>query len=112
MLLLRWLTVGSSSPQKNLIQRNVGLVVAFALLYFCLSGRDPEAFSRPLDGLDALYFATCTQSTVGLGDVAPRSRVARVAVTIHIIATIYVNLFEEVIQRSDGPAFPRAVRQP
>lgn len=62
------------------------LIGDFAFLYWGLSLRDQGAFTASLSPLDSVYFAVATFTTTGFGDVAPVSQVARLAVTVQIIA--------------------------
>ena len=50
----------------------------------------PGAFCQPLDRISALYFAVTIFSTVGLGDIVPRSDPARIVVTIQMVADLIV----------------------
>lgn len=46
-------------------------VMVFASWTRLLSFQDPNAFTRPLDGLDSIYFSAVTFLTIGYGDIAP-----------------------------------------
>ena len=60
----------------------------FGLLYTSLSLTDPSSFSEPLSKTDALYFTTSTFATVGFGDIAPVSQLARSVVSVQMIADL------------------------
>jgi hypothetical protein len=64
------------------------LVLGFALAYVRTADADPAAFSEALTRLDAAYFATTVFSTVGFGDITPRSDTARVLVTAQMVANL------------------------
>lgn len=66
------------------------LIVGFASVYLTASGADPDAFSEPLDHTGAIYFALTTATTVGYGDIAPRSNPARIAVMVQMVANVVV----------------------
>jgi hypothetical protein len=73
----------------------VGLVVPlylvfFALTYLVVDAQDTDAFTEPLGRIDAAYFAVTVFTTVGFGDIAPTSAVARVVVTVQMIANLVV----------------------
>lgn len=73
----------------------VGLVVPlylvfFALIYLVVDAQDTDAFTEPLGRIDAAYFAVTVFTTVGFGDIAPTSAVARVVVTVQMIANLVV----------------------
>lgn len=60
----------------------------FAMLYVSISLTDHLSFSEPLDRTDALYFTTSTFATVGFGDIAPVSQLARSLVAVQMIADL------------------------
>lgn len=65
-------------------------VVVFATCY-CLMGNDaPDAFSEPLSHVDALYFTVTVFSSVGFGDIAPRSQAARALTTVQMIGDLVI----------------------
>ena len=73
----------------------VGLVVLFSLLYLFLfwdSGHwfgvddcDDEFVDK---FLNRVYFSLCTTSTIGFGMVAPRSRLARLLLCVHMATVV------------------------
>ena len=65
-------------------------IVVFAWTYLTMARSTPTAFSQPLDRLSALYFAVTLFSTVGLGDIVPRSDPARLVVTLQMVADLIV----------------------
>jgi voltage-gated potassium channel len=64
------------------------LLLPFAAAYVLLEQADPANFTQPLTRIDGLYFAVTVFSTVGFGDIAPASEVARVLVTIQILVDL------------------------
>jgi hypothetical protein len=64
------------------------LVLLFATSYLLLAQDDPQAFTERLTRLDALYLAMTVVSTVGFGDIAPVSAVARVLVMAQMLADL------------------------
>ena len=66
------------------------LVTIFASSYLLVSDADPDAFSEPLNHTDALYFTMVTLATIGFGDIAAMSQLARVTVMVQIVANIAV----------------------
>lgn len=60
----------------------------FAMLYVSISLTDDSSFSEPLDRTDALYFTTSTFATVGFGDIAPVSQLARSLVAVQMLADL------------------------
>lgn len=65
-------------------------VCLFALLHLSMSTTDPASFNEPLDRVDALYFTASTFATVGFGDIAPVTQVARAVVTVQMLAGLGV----------------------
>lgn len=65
-------------------------VLLFAATYVGLAAGQQDAFTEPLSKTDALYFAMTVLSTVGFGDIAPRSEAARVTVTLQMAANLVV----------------------
>ena len=57
----------------------------FASLYLTMSHTSAAAFSEPLDHTGALYFAVTIFSTVGFGDITPRTDLARVVVSVQML---------------------------
>ncbi|MFB7589964.1 potassium channel family protein [Streptomyces sp. NPDC056169] len=56
-------------------------VVLFAATYFLLERSTPESFSEAMSRTDALYFTMTVFSTVGFGDITPRTELARLLTT-------------------------------
>jgi hypothetical protein len=61
------------------------LIIVFAFVYESVSRTDPAAFSEPLNRTGALYFTVTVLSTVGFGDIVPRSDGARLLVSAQMI---------------------------
>tara|TARA_Y100000816_G_C25934307_1_gene487269 strand:- start:423 stop:698 length:276 start_codon:yes stop_codon:yes gene_type:complete len=73
-------------------------VLAFGILYYKVIGYDnftsdlrrtttPDEATKLFD---LIYFSAITQSTVGLGDVAPRTRTGQLLVIVQVIATLII----------------------
>jgi voltage-gated potassium channel len=74
------------------------LLVVFAATYVVISNAGPGNFSEPLGRTDALYFTLTLFTTVGLGDIAPRSEVARtIAMVQMVIGLITVGLVARIV---------------
>lgn len=57
----------------------------FALTYVSMSTSSPEAFTQPVDKLAGIYFSVTVLATVGFGDIAAVSSMARMAVTVQMV---------------------------
>ena len=65
-------------------------LVLFAWIYLTMSQSDPAAFGHTLDRDSALYFTVTVFSTVGFGDIVAKSDVARLVVTVQMLADLAV----------------------
>ena len=71
----------------------LGLIVplyllVFASTYFVMERASAANFTQPLTRTDALYFTVTVFSTVGFGDIAPKSEAARVALIVQMLGDI------------------------
>lgn len=66
------------------------LLVVFAATYYEMAQASASNFSQPLTRVDALYFTITTFATVGFGDVAPTTQLARVVVTAQVVVDLIV----------------------
>jgi hypothetical protein len=87
---------------------------SFAEIYGTIAANDANAFSMAsLGTYDLLYFSLVTQSTVGFGDIVPRSDLARAFVCLQIVTGQVFNvvalglvasyLSKHVIERTLAP---------
>ena len=65
-------------------------IVVFAWLYLTMSHSAPGAFNQPLSRTEALYFTVTVFSTVGFGDIVPKTDVARLVVTFQMLTDLIV----------------------
>lgn len=63
-------------------------LLLYAAAYVALSGASTDNFGQALTHTDALYFTVTTFSTVGFGDVTPKTQIARLVVTGQMIADL------------------------
>jgi voltage-gated potassium channel len=84
-------------------------VVVFAWTYLTMAQSSVGAFSAPLDRVSALYFTVTVLSTVGFGDIAPRTDAARLTVTLQMGADlVLVALVVRLILEAARGTFGRA----
>jgi voltage-gated potassium channel len=74
------------------------LVLTFAAAYLGAGFADPAGFTERLSRIDAVYFAVTVFTTVGFGDIAPRSETARLLVTLQMVVDlVMVGLIAKVL---------------
>lgn len=61
---------------------------SYASAYVVLASADPGSFTEVLTRTDALYFAIVVFGTVGLGDIAPVTDVARLVVSSQVLCDL------------------------
>ena len=71
----------------------LGLIVplyllVFASTYFVMERASAANFTQPLTRTDALYFTVTVFSTVGFGDITPKSEAARVVLIVQMLGDI------------------------
>ena len=85
-------TITSSYPALQAVEA-LGLSVPLILLLFSathylLGVESPENYTERLSRLDALYFSVTMFATVGFGDIAPVSPLARVISMLQMLANL------------------------
>jgi voltage-gated potassium channel len=84
--------IGAEFPRVRVLQALFVAVpfylIIFAAAYFLIAGSGDANFAEPLSRTDALYFTVTVLSTVGFGDITPKSEMARLVVTVQMIANL------------------------
>jgi voltage-gated potassium channel len=111
--------VASDVPRLRAIQAVATgvplLLLLFASTYLRISRAAPDSFTEALGRTDALYFTVTVFATVGFGDIAPRSELARILTMIQMITgLVVVGLVAKILlgavqmavrqRESEGPA--------
>jgi voltage-gated potassium channel len=83
---------GASYPALKAFEA-LGLIFPFYLLvfastYFVMERASAASFTGPLTRTDALYFSVTVFSTVGFGDIAPKSEAARVVLIFQMLGDL------------------------
>jgi voltage-gated potassium channel len=74
------------------------LLVVFASTYCTVAGQQSDAFTESLSRTDGIYFTVTVFATVGFGDIAPVSELARVLVTIQmLVGLLAVGLIAKLV---------------
>ncbi|MFA1540548.1 potassium channel family protein [Actinomadura monticuli] len=90
-------------------------LVVFAGSYCLMENNAPGTFSEPLTHVDALYFTVTVFSSVGFGDIVPRSQPARILTTVQmfgdlvflgLVGKILLDAMRRGVQRQGRDADP------
>lgn len=65
-------------------------LLVFASTYYVMEGASAANFSQPLTRTDALYFTVTVFSTVGFGDITPKSQPARIVLIVQMLGDLAV----------------------
>jgi hypothetical protein len=65
-------------------------LVAFSSIYLAMSHEAAKTFTQALDHVQALYFTVSVFSTVGFGDITPRTDPARLVVAAQMLLDLVV----------------------
>ncbi len=68
----------------------VVFLVLFSGVYLAMSHDAPRTFTQTLDHIQALYFTISIFSTVGFGDITPRTDTAHVVVSIQMLLDLVI----------------------
>jgi voltage-gated potassium channel len=73
----------------------LGIVIAvfligFSVIYLSMSHANPSTFTQSLDHTRALYFTISVFSTVGFGDITPRTDPARLVVSAQMLLDLAI----------------------
>lgn len=71
---------------------NILVIIMFGELYWNLDQYDSEEHFGFADPVDAYYFSLVTSSSVGYGDILPKTRKAKVLNMVHILTMFFVIL--------------------
>lgn len=88
-------------------------LVQFAVLYVALSTSDTASFSEPINRVGGIYLSITVLSTVGFGDISAQSDLARMVVSVQMIADLaLIGAAVRVLTTSAAKASAAAPDQP
>ena len=95
-------------------------VLAFAVVYYLMEVSANSSFTQSMTRLDALYFTTTVLTTVGFGDIAAKSEMARGITTFQMFADlVLIGIVVRALMSAvgsglsrDSAAGPSATRPP
>jgi hypothetical protein len=94
---LAWQTsrIGRAELPELRAAQALGVVIplfllVFSTIYLSLYHSSRAAFSQPLDHTSALYFSITVFSTVGFGDITPRTDMARIVVAVQMLLDLVI----------------------
>ena len=64
------------------------LLLLFSAAHYLLGASVPGSYTQALTRLDALYFSVTMFATVGFGDIAPVTQVARILTTLQMLVNV------------------------
>ena len=107
--------LGSSRPRLRALRALVLgvplLLVVFAATYCTVGAQQPAAFTEPLSRTDGLYFTVTVFSTVGFGDIAPVTELARGLVTFQMaVGLLTVGVIAKIVFGAVDVAVGRRMR--
>jgi voltage-gated potassium channel len=101
VLQIRGILVSTRPRLRAIRTLAVGLplfLVVFAATYFTVAQAQAGSFTEPLSRTDALYFTLTTFATVGFGDIAAKTELARILVMIQmLIGLLAVGVIAKVV---------------
>jgi voltage-gated potassium channel len=63
-------------------------LLLFASTYFVIERNSAASFTEPMTRTDALYFTVTVFTTVGFGDISPKSETARIVLMVQMLADL------------------------
>ncbi|MFJ4081802.1 potassium channel family protein [Streptomyces iakyrus] len=107
----------SPYPRLKAVEALAATLVLFLLLfagtYYLLEHSTPGSFSEPLTKTDSLYFTLTTFTTVGYGDVAPRTQTGRVLTMVQMaVGLLLVGIAARILAGAVQAGLRRRGREP
>jgi len=86
--------LGSEYPGLRAIEALAAAIplflLVFAAAYLKMASAQAEAFTEPLSKTNALYFTVTVFATVGFGDIAPKTDLARIVTMVQMLGDLLV----------------------
>lgn len=82
----------------------IGLIPAYAILYTFLPAYKDAFGEKPLDFIQSIYFSIVTITTLGFGDISPKTDLAQITTASEVLlGVIFIGLFlNSLAQLSNG----------
>lgn len=82
----------STRPDKHMLFiTNAIVFVMFTVIYWIMDTMRPGIHFG--DSFDPVYFSVITHTTIGFGDISPKTTVARYITSLHAVLTLVVTLY-------------------
>jgi len=92
-MLLGLLQSVTSKSVMNKLMPQLMLCALFGFIYYFVSKTDGAKADSELSDLStAMYFSIITHTTVGYGDILPKSKIMRILVGVHVLLVLGVSL--------------------
>lgn len=102
------------------VKKALIIFLGFSCLHFSICAKNPSSYNMPLSVFDSLYFSLVTFSTVGYGDIFPKTHWAKAAcmgeigsgiLTLILGVNIAISIWLQEHQPSGTDTFETRVRQ-
>ena len=74
----------------DLVYNNIILIIIFFIIYSFLFTINKNNFVGANNYIDILYFTTATQSSIGYGDITPKTSICKLTASFHHLLVIFI----------------------
>ena len=84
-----------SNNIKTILITHFSIILLFAVIYRHISNNSTSfSDSNKMTFFDSIYYSTITHTTVGFGDIYPKTNLARFVCMIHVLLVFFIGYFE------------------